>query len=746
MAALMTLSIPGLSLAAETAVPAKPAATTPAPPKAMPPGATPEGDKLPAGYLTEAEAIARVKQFFKLPEGPGRLVAHLNKRGDSHVWQLMYQIDSEHGSSSHGVGVVDAKTGRIEHFSLPPDYLPIRTGPIEAEYPESLARAWAWSLVTAMYPEESKSLHLAPANQNMYYYGSSVPDRYTFTWSSREGEIPVPFNSVTVTADRVTGDFLSLHANFQPVEYLNKEAKVTAEEALTAFRAEPAMQLAYQHVYDRTKPPTENREVKLVYRPAQPLNNLDAETGKFLNYDGQTLEPAGEPIVVEPNPAVALEPLAAPVEAKKLEEFVRKVMELPKDVQVRVDDEMYYYPSRPNHNIHVNWHDPESNKGGSMVVDRRNGMIMSMNRHEPYYGGPPEAVRAEERAKAQEEGIAIVQRYYGAIAAKLKLQPAPQSQYEHGVHLFFQRYENGIPVSSDGLRVSFNPGSATWSSVYLQWSDVTEFPDPKQAIDAARAEETYFGNLEPKLTFMAIHERNARYTPYERPTLKARLVYQLVEKEGVPFTRGLTVDAISGELIDHSGMKPAGRPGAEHFAKLKGHANESELRYMMVRGAMPADVDPSARMTRAETIKALVVGLRGDYYGYRYYGPFDKFPFVDVQSGTELGDFVIQGLNRGWYTAEGEKPAFGPEKEMNRLEFAMWVARALGFGKLVKSSLNVSPTYTDIEGLSADQRNALALLQAVGVLEEGTSFRPGDTVTQAEAAATVVRMLIYVRQ
>jgi hypothetical protein len=703
----------------------------------------------PEPKLTKDEAVAKLEQFFTLPEESAnvRIEANLSTHGTTPVWDFVLVVQEGNGATGSGIATVDAVTGRILQFNkayAAPGQ--IHTGPMDKVRSEAEARAKAIALVQQLRPAEAAGLHLQePESGYDNYYGNGATEAYSFTFITEHDAIPYTAGQVQVALDKFTLDCLQFSAQLpEGIHFPAGPAVLTPAAALKVWREGVQPMLSYQPVmsgYTMTggKPSV----MKLVYRFDQGLVPVDAMTGDLTKppYVQPDLAP-GEAVPAGTTPSA--KPAKLPLTEAAAMSLATMLLNPPDGITVQPERGMFQDPEGL---IRLAWYSTGSN--AFVALDPQTGMI-----RQAWQSGPVEQPRAEavpgseakpqpapvkatpeQESRAKAAAIAVVQTYFSDQLDQLRLQPnTSTAQYDqYPMRGFtFQRYVNGIPVGYDTISVSIDMRTMAWQSLNSNWTTGLAFPEPANLIEPAKAEEQFFEGLTPLLQYQPVYPEPVPGGMWDRTPSESQLVYVLQPGPSV------MLDAFNGEALDYGGSALRERQAA--FDQLKGHWAEAELRYALRTQAIAAEkLDPDAAMSRAEAAYMLPSANRNARMGW---GAAVTLPFTDLTAGTAVYGVVAGAYSQGWL-----KPVdgvlFRPTEPVTRAEFAVWAVRRLGLGDLARSSLTVAAPYTDLQGLTAEQQHAAAFLQALGLLAPADRFRGADPLTQAEAAALTVRLFNF---
>ncbi|MDI3317712.1 MAG: S-layer homology domain-containing protein [Bacillota bacterium] len=113
------------------------------------------------------------------------------------------------------------------------------------------------------------------------------------------------------------------------------------------------------------------------------------------------------------------------------------------------------------------------------------------------------------------------------------------------------------------------------------------------------------------------------------------------------------------------------------------------------------------------------------------------------ESWVAQAGFLGAALQEGLLTAR-DAAAFEPSAPLDRLQLAVWLARTRALARWRPAPATALP-YADLAGLSAEERQAVAVVRAAGVMlgEPGAPaprFAPARPLSRAEAAAVASRL------
>jgi hypothetical protein len=728
LTAALLAAMPANALAAEQATPATPAPKTSE--SALTPGAPPISRPTP--QLSQEQALAKLKEHLPVPKETASLVinGHLNAQPGRLSWEFSIELHEGNGSmTGYGFAAVDATTGRILHYwGQNPDTGYIRTGPVPPARPEAEAREQAWKLVQQLYPEAVAKVKPAEAPAYVPTPFGMPAEAYAFNWVEHRNGIPMPSSQITVALDKSTLEVASLSYALQDgVSVSDATATVTPEQAMKRWKETVQPRLMYRAIAENVPTGSRTTGYELVYMFEGTGLLVDALTGEFSAARSPVqLYQEAKPVPAGEEPAVAL-PLG-PITEEAATKAAAAVLQAPAGAQLIVEQERY----EPT-GLSVRHMTPGGS--GTVVFDQKTGLIRQAYRSLPSQGAPAAEVTPAQEEQAKQVALRVVQQYFSQIRSELRLETAPNPipiRQDNRYRRFrFQRYVNGVQAGYDGVHVTVDLQSMTWRDMSSNWTTGVEFPPVTNVMTPTKALETLFASHKAELIYqpvIKIAQAPMMGMPYEPPT-EAALVYQLSG------TGGMVLNAYTGADAPPAPETPNAMEAA--LKRAAGNWAEGELRYMLRLNLLTADtLNPDAPLSRAEAVKWL---LNSQRMGYSY--SQTTLPFTDVDQSHSAYDAVASAYAQGWLRPAGEATEFRPDDRATRADFAVWAVRMLGLGDLARTNLAVQGRFTDLAGLTAEQRNAANFLEALALVSSGEKFRGAEPITQAEAAALVVRII-----
>jgi len=246
--------------------------------------------------LEEAEKIARDSSEIGLDNESMNLERYNLSRNwrnkDDIYWSLTFRnnpdVDGEEIYKYASVRI-NAKTREIISFYISTSY----DEDDKAVDDKDTAKAAVEEFVKKFKPDKYELVELEDEefDQPIILKETELPKSYWFRFTRKVDGIPFPGNGFSVTYDAVRQRVTEFSMEWYDVDFPSVDGAISEEKANEALFQEVGLELQYKEVYpkdaeirdySKVKP-----EMKLAYvlKSGKPYN-LDAYTGKILNYDG----------------------------------------------------------------------------------------------------------------------------------------------------------------------------------------------------------------------------------------------------------------------------------------------------------------------------------------------------------------------------------------------------------------------------------------------------------------------------
>lgn len=721
-----------------------PAAALAAPEPASAPAAPAAGDQAVARDLkvSRDQAVALARQTFGIGQDMGEPRVSLNQStrpNERSVWNLNWETPAKKLPRLwYNIGV-DAMTGEIVNYSFE------RQGEEQQpplKYTRQAAQGIAANWLQRLAPDYKAKVRLKEERfgQPMYWGG---PATYTYAFERIEAGYPVANQGLNFTVDARTGELKSFHRNWEPGRAFKVPSSIVAPaEAEAAITQYVPMTLSYRRFY---KPGVDKPEWGLVYAPRMGYYPaVDAASGRLLDSRGERLDLSKlqEPARLEG----AYEPYrkpAAPLTRDQALALAQKVSDR-KDAPTR----SYYNEHPEGATWNFSWYKDgpleQGERNTDVNIDAVNGVVL-------HFGGWGPEPSPEERGEptvteeaARKAAVSFILKYRPDLAPDLRILPTEQSP-EHAKerlarggklpprtqwNFSFQLLRKGIPLLGSQARVAVD---AYTGEIRNFWADMesgaaaSDLPDPKGAITPHAAMAAFLKYAGLTLTWFSY---GGYWDTGEEP--RSQLVY--APDPG----RGFSLDGFTGHPVDDQGrdlVELSARP-----EDIAGHPAQKEIELLLGRGVFEVKggkFEPARQVTRAEAARWLVLarGLR-PVTAYDFYGAFGGKggEAVRLLAKSEAAPFFGAALQSGIITPEDVLANTDPQAVVSREEFALWSARAMGYGAVVRMEVRIPMAYTDADQVGARFHNAVALLAGLKAINAEGAYRPQDTIVRGEAA------------
>jgi hypothetical protein len=728
MAAVM--AAPGLAWAKEPPAPTQPPVLESAPAD-QPAVAPAQGVKLAEPKVSREEAIQLARRVFDIPstlEGP---LVNVQQFQDMVTWRLEWNSPKDNPVRRQIMVEVDGLTGVIRQFyqstygrGLQPSQ--------EIKYTRSEAQKLAEAWLDKLAADVKAQLRLQEQPLDERYGGNA----YMYRWNRLEQGYPVLGQGVTIRIDASTGELQNFSREWQEkLTFPQPERLLPREKAEAIYRSLP-LQLRY-HYYQR--PGIDNGEWRLVYVPVAgyPLVSQD---GKLIDYRSRTLDPAALLQIQAVPPGE--KPYVRPAKPLTQEE----ALAVARQVTGRTDNPTgAYYNEQGGDVVLKTWNftwettgEDGRNSSAQVTVDAVLGVPISMHTWVNFEGTPPapKLTQAEARARA----IAFLQQYRPDLAGRVALQPQmeqPPMDKMWEYSFSFLWLENGIPVDQSNMEVSVDTQTGHIRHFWANDFEVRRsapFPPATGLMPATAAVDVLLKHQGLQLAWANILKEEKPWP--EKSVTEWQLVWAL--QEPLPIQG---IDARTGTPYDWQGrdlIQAMQRP-----ADISGHFAEKEIDFLWSRGVLEAQdgkFRPDATASAEDLVRWLTL-VRGyqPFEGYQFTLAFDQAG--RSVAGAKLANSPARGyfgaaLQNGIILPEDFTDEVDPAGPVSRELFALWVARALGYGPVAAMENRIEMPFADQAQVGSRYANAVALLHGLKVISGGPGdhFFPQRAVTRGEAA------------
>lgn len=688
------LLVLALALPAQAASDSMPAMPLPPSGPAAPPSA-------PAPLVAEATAIQVARSLFAtdLVKGQPTVEYGPDYRGGT-AWNISWE-----GAEMIHVSVDghDGQVLSVDRWRMGPD----RPSTTRLTKEEAAAKAAQW--LARLAPGAQSSLVVAKPNPD-YWYGA---DAYSFRYDWQALGYPVPGAGASLRLDPATGELASWYIDRPQGRLVLPPAILAESEARAAFMKLP-LSLRYMRAYwadeayykERPASPT----MLLAYRPRQ--DAALTQSGTFIGPDGQPLPDVTIPTFKQvPPPFMPYKPPAEPLSREASLAIAQAL-----SGQNREPDEVSVYRWDDRLSFNFGWIDWAVNPSESesdelrVSVDAKRGLVEQVYSGMDFRTGQPSITPAE----AQQIAVDFLITYRPDLAGVLYYPAVGPERSGRYFQVSFERQYEGITIDGYGgadLTVDGLTGRVISFFANENKNEVElDLPKPEGVLPPGplMAKLVEFAGLE--LGWVPVQP--AEGEPY------LQLVWHLAR-----YTPVTLIEAQTGIFRDMDGtdILKFRRPPTD----VAGHWAELEIESLFDRRIVTVEdglFKPDQAMTWAEASAWLD---RLNYGGPR--------PFIEGE--TPFGSTGI---------AVGEP---NPATPITREAFVQQVVVALGYERIAGMPNEIWMGFHDKEQIEPGARNAVAVLNGLGVIR-GTPegyFLPKKSLTRAEAARILFQSLEHRR-
>lgn len=710
--------------------------------------------------FSKEQAIAKVKELFPaLKEAVAQNVGlGVNNvyppPSNQMVWDIQWQYEA--GNTSYGFSsTVDAMTGELISTSL---NIPQETN--SSYYPPKLTKEQAMETAKSFITKAAPSISIQDlvSQENSGWYGEAAlfgPVQYNFYFQLKKNGILSSAEYVHVTVDG-NGSVASFSKSAEQLDYPKGPAKISQAAAEQAYKDELQVELSYIPVRKDGKV----SEWILGWRPAESASYpLDALTGKRFDYQGKDITPDPAVYIEVPSGKQQFQPRTAVKEmtADEAVKVIKQVAAIPdgRTLQYSSLDQDYMNPERKIWRL--TWGEETGMSRGwmpssqtSAEVDALTGQILEY-RVENYGvqgnqttssapSGSTKLTVETAKSRANEWLNRLVpnaSRDYKLVGKKGETH---MNAEETGYRYEFVRFVQGLPVNDLQISITLDLyGQLQYYSVGRTQGleNITIKPqDAKVTKEAAL--EAYSNRYTFGLQYMSVGGYYIDNTFMEQ---QVRLAYTPETKD--PQQVYQVLDAVSGKWTT---VYDNGRETASTIvpSDLKGHSAEGDLSTLLQYGVIAPDVDgkvkPDESITVGEWLNMISKAVTPYYKDYSgTYGLTERKEILGVVPESPYYDAVSYSAKQKWIDADH---VLKVDEKLTREELAGLLVSFVKYNKLAAFLTDDAGLNQFHDKSSIVSKGEVALAVKLGLLQgQSGSFNPKGTVTRAEAASVIMRLV-----
>ncbi len=152
----------------------------------------------------------------------------------------------------------------------------------------------------------------------------------------------------------------------------------------------------------------------------------------------------------------------------------------------------------------------------------------------------------------------------------------------------------------------------------------------------------------------------------------------------------------------------------------------------IINGMGDGTFQPDQKVTREQFIKMLVCSIDNTPDNSTASGLYD------VEAGRWSEPYISAAIKRGIYDSGANGDMFYPQADLKRGVSAEWIVNSIGV------NTDAPPVFSDVKG-EGTQAGAINTAAGIGLIKgyEDNTFKPDNTITRAEAAALILRVIEY---
>lgn len=688
--------------------------------------------------ISQERAVQIAKEMLAVPDEMEQFSSSFSQDENECFWYLNWYSNMSGSSSSSMSVMVDANSGEISSMSN--WQWPRETDGKEYQrlpkYTREQAKAVAAAFAKKLQPERFNETVLQTEDQDymsLFYSRISGSSDYSFFYVRYIDGVIYPNNGIRVSIDGNTGEVRDFYLTWDREEagaFPSPAPLLSPEQAEQVFRESTVPELCY---FYPNLPYGIEADVRLVYMACPESMGqffIDALNGEFLRsqvgfypYSMYSSNSFSETIL---NLAEDKKPgnLIAQDEALKT---AQSAVTIPADYVLsdgRLDID---YLNIKNKVWSFNWYD-DSHGSINVSVHAGSGEIIEINRYDYSRYDNFEASQVkfsdEEARRLADDYIKKNQPDKWEQVAFTSLQPiftasldAQSEQKPFSFTISYVRFVNGIKFPQNGFYMEVDSCTGEICSFRMVWDEV-RFPALDGLIGMEEATEKYLQEAAP-LTLS-----------YQQPWLVSGkseifLAYYL---SNLYFAM---LDAVTGQTLDSAGNIILSVGGKEPFTDLNGHPARAAVELLAETGIIAERDDrfrPDEPITQGELIAMLA-------------RVFDRSLWT-TNGDQEAWNQLYYKL-AAFYELLPAGVKTEPDSPVSREVLAGFTVQIMDLSNVAKFNDIYLLDFPDADDISPQLRGCVALSMAFGLLQptEGGYFQPQATVTRAEAAETIVRLL-----
>lgn len=254
--------------------------------------------------VEEVEAKKIINSFINELYGAGYVIKGVDyqeyAQGDgvavNKIWNANFSKGKSGKYNESGNISINALTGELLNCNKYSNEDYNGSEKFEAKLTWEEAYAKALDVVAKYYPDKVKQIKTEQSHYNYNAYDKMDERNYYFNFARLENGIEYNENSINVGISAVTSDINNLNYNWEKdIKFPEVKNTISKEDASEILFNKYKPALVYTQINKSNNPEKPELEMKLAYRLVDAngtfdYTNIDALTGKFINYSGENID------------------------------------------------------------------------------------------------------------------------------------------------------------------------------------------------------------------------------------------------------------------------------------------------------------------------------------------------------------------------------------------------------------------------------------------------------------------------
>jgi hypothetical protein len=625
-------------------------------------------------------------------------------------------------------------------------------------YPPKLNREEAINKAKQVIVKAVSSIELSDLHLN--YTGSRFDDslfgpmKYGFTFDVYKNGIPADAQYIRLSISS-NGDLLDFSRPSDHFHYPSATPKITLEEAKKKQDEKLNVQLKYVPVFGSNK--VNNWILAWGLDRNTALNSIDANSGRSLDNEGNIISDQGITYTSMDKGKTIFQPRQSSIEltGEEAANIVKKMLKVPDDRTLITQSVRNDYWNKDRKVWSLTWQSPDQMRLGAFPdrttaeVDVLTGEIINYYYQEfPTIGlgvAAPVTNKKDATAQLSEEALknkAIdwIQLLYNDASTNLKLvnhNSIHSTKNEKEFTYSFERFYNDIVVEGNAASLVLdNEGNViSYNSNHYNLSKMPK--NPKIKITKEKAQETYSSLVQQQLQYKNFGNQIVNGT-YSEPDI--RLVYTTEFKDKQK--NNTVLDAITGKWTKVYEDMSENQEDLGQVSDIKGHWAEKQLKTLLTYNLLDikdGKVKPNEVLTQGQWLAIMAKAVNPYYQNYGSSINSEPQEISGISADQEGYAIASFALERQWIS---DKEILNLNEFLTREKLAVQLSSIMKYNKIAKF-MEKDDAIAKLRDVSQiKHRGEVALVMKLGLLKPTNGrFNGKDTVTRAEAAAVIMRMV-----